>query len=597
MSWAEPFYLLLLLLPVVMLIAVYRREQTSQPSRWKAMQKVAVSGERIRTVNTAQIRPACTISLIAILLGIIALARPLWGEQSNSLHTSAREVMIAFDLSRSMLATDVEPTRFDQTTALTEGLLDALEGERVGLIVFAGTAFVQVPMSPDYQIIREFLPELGPDYMPRGGSDYTAMLNAALEGFGEEADVDRYLVILSDGESTTDGWQDLLDELSDRRIHVLSVGIGTEAGGFLDNGYGGYYKDAEGNVIHSKLQPATLEALANRTDGSYFNVNDVASAVDSLVTEIRTGKEGQFEGEGSAGVLERFQWFLLPAVLLVFAGLLREFHPRPAPRAIRRNFPGNKFSPGAVAVMACYLVAGSVLFEPKAFAHFDSQADFEVQEVFDSNPVDRLRAIVRHLAEFDYDAYDLRLMVEATLKYGIDEKRLGLVPDEGVIRDAIEATHQGEALDNSIANWSFYRERLKVLLERPKEQEEPEQAERPPNALDEEDAPPMVAGQSTQQAATDSFGQGASAKTDAALGDMTAPDDLDIKREAKPPPPKSARMAALRASREGSTDGTDPILSFSRQRLEEVSRRDSPGRLHQLLSETVEQQTQPQEDW
>ncbi len=597
MSWAEPLYLLLLLLPIASLIAVYRMERTSRQSRWLAMQKVAVSGDRVRTVTTAHIRPACTISILAILFGVFALARPLWGEQSGNFHTSAGEVMIAFDLSRSMLATDVEPTRFEQTTALTEGLLDALEGERVGLIVFAGTAFVQVPMSPDYQIIREFLPELGPDYMPQGGSNYTAMLNAALEGFGEGGDVDRYLVVLSDGESTTEGWQDLLEELSARRIHVLSVGVGTETGGFLDNGYGGYYKDAKGNVIHSKLLPATLETLANRTEGIYLNVIDVASAVDSLVSEIRTGKQGRFEGEGSAGVLERFQWFLLPAVLMAFVGLLREFHPRPAPRAIRRNLSGNKLSPSTIAAVSLCMVAGSLLYEKQAFAHFDSQADFEVQEVFDSNPVERLRAIVRHLAEFDYDAYDLRLMVETTIQYGLDEKRLALEPTEGVIRDAIEATHQGEALDTNAANWSFYRERLVVLLEKPEEEEEPKQSERPPNALDEEDAPPMVAGQSTQQAATDSFGQGASAKTDAALGDMTAPDDLDIKREAKPPPPKSVRMASLRARRGDRTGTTDPILSFSRERLEEVSRRDSPGRLHQLLSETSEQQTQAQEDW
>ena len=595
MSWAEPFYLLFLLLPLAILIAVYRTELTTKRPIWKAIHKVAVSGERIRTLTKSDNKPASTFSIIAIGFGVIALARPMWGEQDNNLQTSAREVMIAFDLSRSMLATDVEPTRFEQATALATGLLDALEGERVGLTVFAGTAFVQVPMSPDYQIIREFLPELGPDYMPRGGSDYTAMLNAALEGFGEKDGLDRYLLVLSDGESTTDGWQDLLKELSERRIHVLSVGVGTEAGGFLDNGYGGYYKDAEGNVIHSKLSPATLEALANRTDGSYLNVSDVASAVEALVTEIRSGKKGRFEGEGSAGALERFQWFLFPSILLAFVGLLKEFRPRPAPRAIRRNLPGNKFSPSAVAVISTTLL--SFLYEPRALAHFDSQADFEVQEVFDSNPTERLRSIVRHLAEFDYDAYDLRLMVEATIKYGLDEKRLDLEPDEGVIRDAIEATYQGEALDSKVASWPFYRERLAALLEKSEETTEQEQPERPPNALDEEDAPPMVAGQSTQNAATDSFGQGASAKTDAALGDMTAPDDVNPKREAKAPPPKSVRMAALHASRGDSRDGTDPILSFSRQRLEEVSRRDSPGRLHQLLSDTGTEQTQAQEDW
>src|SRR5690606_28575987 len=156
--------------------------------------------------------------------------------------------------------------------------------------------------------------------------------------------------------------------------------------------------------------------------------------------------------------------------------------------------------------------------------------------------------------------------------------------------DAIDGAHRGEALNTEVADWAFYRERLAMLLEKPESESAAEQEERLLEALDEEDTPPMVAGQSTQQSATDSFGQGASAKTDAALGDLTAPDDIEVKREGKlPPPPKSVRMATLRASRGDRAADSDPILSFSHQRLEEAGRRDSPGRLHQLLSETAEQ--------
>lgn len=502
--------------------------------------------------------------------------------------------MVAMDLSRSMLAIDVEPNRLTFAHELTTQLLDALTGERVGLIVFAGTSFVQVPLSPDYQIIREFLPLLDPEYMPQGGSDYTGMLQAALEGFGERDDADRYLIVLSDGESTTEGWQEKLDALAERRVHVLAVGIGTEAGGFLDNGYGGYYKDQDGGVIQSKLQPATLQALAKRTDGEYLNPADVAQAVTTLVDAVQSGRQGKFEGDVSAGGSERFQWFLLPAIVLALAGLLMEFRLRPTPREIQRRKPGVS----ALAAAVPLVLLASMTPSP-ASAHFDNQAEFEVREVFDSNPTERLRAIVRHLAEFDYDAYDLRLMVEETLKYGLDEQRLGLQPAEGVIRDAIAATEQGEALDSSVADWSFYRARLEALLVQPEaEAEENKADERPPTPLDEEDTPPMVAGQSTQSSATDSFGQGASAKTDASLGDLTPSEDVQAKRgEPKPPPPKSARMAALRASRGDSGGGNDPIMAFSRKRMEEANKRDSPGRLHQLLAETSEQQEPPQQDW
>ncbi len=591
MSWATPLILVLLLLPVAAVFAIRRDGRAGLSQRWAAIRRVAVSGVRLRALAAARLRPGY-ISLAAIAFALIALARPLWGEREDGAFTHAREVMIALDLSRSMLAIDMEPNRLAFAHELTTQLLDALQGERVGLIVFAGTAFVQVPLSPDYQIIREFLPMLEPDYMPQGGSDYTGMLQAALEGFGENDGADRYLLVLSDGESTTDGWQDKLEQLAERQVHVLAVGIGTLAGGFLDDGYGGYYKDKEGEVIQSRLQPSTLKALAKRTQGEYLNPQDAQRVVAALVETVQSGRQGRFEGDVSAGARERFQWFLLPAVLLAFAGLLLEFRSRPTPREIQRR----PTSAPAVATLAVSLAALGALSAPPASAHFDTQADFEVREVFDSNPVERLRAIVRHLATFDYDAYDLRLMVEETIKYGLDEQRLGLVPAEGVIRDAIAATEQGEALDPTVADWSFYRERLAVMLKAPETADTAGSQERPPTPLDEEDAPPMVAGQSTQSTATDSFGQGASAKTDAALGDLTPGEDVEVKRENKPPPPKSARMAALRASRGNGGGGNDPILSFSRKRMEEATKRDSPGRLHQLLADPTEQQ-EPQQDW
>jgi Ca-activated chloride channel family protein len=593
MSWAAPLILWVLLLPVAAAFAIRRDGEAGPSQRWAAIRRVAVSGTRLRAPGAGRLRPGY-ISLAAIALALMALARPLWGEREDGAFTHAREVMIALDLSRSMLAIDVEPNRLAFAHALTTQLLDTLQGERVGLIVFAGTAFVQVPLSPDYQIIREFLPMLAPDYMPQGGSDYTGMLQAALEGFGDSEGVDRYLLVLSDGESTTEGWQDKLNQLATRSVHVLAVGIGTEAGGFLDDGYGGYYKDQAGDIIHSRLQPATLQALAKRTQGEYLNPGEVQQAVAALVGAVQSGRQGRFEGDVSAGARERFQWFLLPAVLLAFVGLWLEFRPRPTPRAIQRR---PKPSP-AVAMLAASLGALGALSAPPASAHFDTQADFEVREVFDSNPVERLRKIVRHLATFDYDAYDLRLMVEETIKYGLDEQRLGLVPAEGVIRDAIAATEQGEALDPTVADWSFYRARLAALLVKPAAEDAAESQERPPTPLDEEDAPPMVAGQSTQSTATDSFGQGASAKTDAALGDLTPSEDVQAKRgNTPPPPPRSARMAALRASRGNGGGNSDPILSFSRKRMEEATKRDSPGRLHQLLTDTPEQQAPPQQDW
>lgn len=596
MSWGSPLLLLALLLPLLGAVAMHRHARRDASARWPAMRRVAVVGERLRARVPERPRPR-VLMLLAIALAIVALAQPRWGEQDQSAFTSAREVMIALDLSRSMLAEDVEPTRLDHAAAITESLLDALKGERVGLIVFAGTAFVQVPLSSDYQIIREFLPDLGPDYMPQGGSDYTGMLKAALEGFGEEPDVDRYLIVLSDGESTTEGWQDLLDTLEKRQIHVIALGLGTEAGGFIRDASGAYLQDSRGGTVHSKLMPSTLQTLARRTHGEYLNASTLEDVGPLLQKTVATGRKGRFGDELGTASRERFQWFLLPAVLLGLLGLFTEFHQRPQPREIHRRKTGATVRSGVpLALAALATLAGG----EQARAHFDADAQFEVREVFDSNPSERLRAIVDHLGRYGYDAYDIRLMVEETIKYGLDEQRTELVPAEGVIRDAIDATYEGERLDKSVANWAFYRARLTEMLKPPAGEDGANKAAQDKaNPLDEEDKPPTVAGQSTQQSANDSFGQGSATKTDASLGDLSPDADSPVAKKNQTPPPKNVRMAALRAAKSGeSRAGPDPILEFSKQRLKDVAERDSPGRLHQLMSESTQaQQTTEQEDW
>ncbi len=392
------------------------------------MQRVAVAGSRLVPATARRLSPAILLTL-AIALAIVALARPRWGEDTQVSFSQTREVMIALDLSRSMWAEDVEPSRIELARKTTEDLLNGLKGESVGLIVFAGTAFVQVPLSPDYQIIREFMPSLDPDYMPQGGSDYQKMLEAALEGFGESNDRDRYLIVLSDGESSTPNWQNRLAELTKRDIHVVGLGIGTDKGGFINDQKGGYLADKNGDAVLSRLQPATLQTLANRTNGKYVNASALKTPDDvrALIKEtVETGRQGRVNNESTNTQIERFQWFLVPAVLLGLASLVREFERRARPQPVRKT---------AIAVLVALSVA------PAVRAHFDGQAGFVVKEVFDSSPSERLRAIADHLGKYGYDAFDLQLMVEATIKYGIDESEPGIRPWRGL--STTRSKHRG----------------------------------------------------------------------------------------------------------------------------------------------------------
>jgi Ca-activated chloride channel homolog len=603
MSWGNPWMLLALVFPVLGSVVLLRKARLRATARWPAMRRVAIAGSSIRPALPVKTGPAL-LAMLAIALALIALARPRWGEHTEESYSQTREVMVALDLSRSMLAEDVSPSRLDHAKQLTEHLLDGLRGESVGLVVFAGTAFVQVPLSPDYQIIREFMPSLDTDYLPRGGSDYAKMLDAALDGFSEAPDRDRYLIVLSDGESSTEGWEQRLGRLAEREIHVVSLGLGTSKGAFVpDLQNGGYLADANGDAVHSKLMPATLQALARRTNGMYVDAGSLTDSDDVkalLAQTVETGRKGRVSNATGSAPVERFQWFLLPAILLGLASLLREFQQRPKPRQVR---PDPKDEAGRSADLPLRLAAAVALFvalslTPAARAHFDSEAEFQVQEVFDSNPSERLRAIAEHLARFGYDAFDLRLMVEASIRYGIDAQRTGTAVREGVIRDAIDAASQGERLDAAIADWSYYHAQLTAMLEPASTAAAEDKSQAPDAVMDEENERPLVTGDSNQQSANDSFGEGASAKTDAALGDLSPEGEPNAQPGKRPKPSAKARAVASRAPRTSSGgEADDPILKLTRQSLDEAARRDSPGRLHQLLAPEESSADPNQFDW
>jgi len=589
MSWGNPLVLLMLALPALAAWLVRRLKHQSKPL-WPAVQRVSIAAERLRPAVPRNVSSGFLI-MGTIALAIIALARPRWGEDTQVSFSQTREVMIALDLSRSMWTEDVGTSRLDLAKQTVEKLLNGLKGESVGLIVFAGTAFVQVPLSPDYQIIREFMPSLDPDYMPQGGSDYQKLLEAALEGFGESRDRDRYLVILSDGESSTRGWQNRLADLAKRDIHVVGIGVGTAKGGFINDQKGGYLADRNGDAILTRLQPATLQTLANRTNGKYVEASTLATpeAVRALIKDtVETGRQGRVNNEATNMQIERFQWVLVPAVLLGLAGLLREFERRARPQSVRRS-----------AMSAAITALITVGIAPQTQAHFDSQAGFEVKEVFDSSPSERLRAIADHMAKFGYDAFDLQLMVEATIKYGVDEKRQGNPPLEGAIHDAMEAARLGEQLDPKRAPWSYYRSQLAAtLLADANDAANGERSKNPHEANDEEDNGPMVIGQNTQHGGSDSYGEGAASKGDAALGDLSADDNfIPPHRDHKPKPPSSVRNATFTHSGGENSDNQDPILAFAKKNLAQVIKQDSPGRLHQMLAEDSGEQKDNEMDW
>jgi Ca-activated chloride channel family protein len=582
MNFANPWMLCTLLLPLGAAWIVRRTRQHSKPL--PAVGRVSISTDnQVHVAAPRKVAPAYLV-MAAVALGLIAIARPQWGEREEVSFSQSREVMIALDLSRSMWTEDMpsQISRLRAAKTMVGELLDNMRAEDAGLIVFAGTSFVQVPKSPDYQIIREFMPILEPNYMPKGGSDYVRMLDSALEGFGEVNDHDRYLIVLSDGGSTAQGWQNRIPELLRRNIHVVGIGFGTEKGGSIPDQKGGQLLDRNKNPIVSALTAETLQTLADRTEGRYvaaMALPDSAAVRKLIQSTVESGRSGRVSSINPEVGVDRFQWLLAPAVLLSLLSLAREFQRHPRPRRVH---------PTTAVLLALLLCLSAV---PRAHARQNAEAGLEVKQAFTGDPAQRVRAIASHMAKFGYDAFDLQLLVEASMKYATDERSHGRLPLQGVMGDAIDAAHVGKGLDPTKAPWDRYEAQILALLTPLPVDVQDKEPDKPQDEDDEEDeqnykAQPLRKAKDKQ--GKDLYGKNTKSRSEFALGDLSG-DENFMPQEPHGPRHRPHKPEQKLASSQIANPSDDPMLTAAHKNMATVVKADSPGRVHQLLAGEAKQ--------
>ena len=335
--WPHAFWLLFV--PLALLVRdLLRRRTTAANGHPKITHAEATRSSLV--IGAAPLRrsgsPRTRILLyLGLAAATAALARPQWGRREEPMFDQAREIIIALDLSRSMSSQDVKPSRLERARLLITSLLERLKGERVGLIVFSGTAFLQSPLSADYEILREFLPVLDPSYLPEGGTDYDALLDTTLSAFGASASADRFLIVLSDGEAQSDTWQKHVGELKTKGIRVLGLGIGTSEGAMIPDGSGAFVKDERGAVVLSKLNSSTLRELADKTDGVYTDASSWVDLAQLIQSTVEQGRRGEFKETSRVRLAERFQWPLAASLAFLLLSFWREFPVHPKPRPIQ----------------------------------------------------------------------------------------------------------------------------------------------------------------------------------------------------------------------------------------------------------------------
>lgn len=618
MSWEHPAFLWFLILPVAGLLWIlFRPDRNSGEPSWPKIQrmKAGLGGLKPAPARAAA-RARPVLIWLALMLIIGALARPQWGETEEQVFERAREVLIALDLSRSMLVDDVAPSRLERSKLMIQSLLDHLEGERVGLIVFAGTAFLQSPLSSDYQVLRGFLSELDPDYLPQGGTDYEAMLKTALNSFGRtEGPADRFLIVLSDGESLDGEWRPQAETLRERSIQVLGLGVGTADGGLVPDGRGGFMKDQTGAVVLSRLNDATLRELTEMTRGAYRPASGWVDLGALIADTVEKGRAGQFLEERSVRRIERFQWFLLPAIVLALLSLWRELPSLPRFRRLQKP-TGHPRRPTA-GTAASWVPVAVVALLTASLTRLPAQSPVAPEP---PSPDLVQAAVTRLIALPAIRADDWSSLALETLAFGQAHRQAGQPVPKGPVQDALEAVELGESMDAAVADWPELRKQLLELLEEPPSQDQEEPPPQPEDQENQEDEE----SEDSQQSPEDSQDSGdqqdqesgnpeQSPESNGEETEPREPGDPEAGKEGEPeeaesesPGQEESPDPPDEADREMQTIGgepsqaelpDDPELAAALQELEQVRNQDSPARLFQILEGEPDKENKTRKDW
>jgi Ca-activated chloride channel family protein len=333
MSFAHPYLLsLLLLVPLLAVAALLASRQ-----KRKQWQEFVADRLRSRLINRATALPrilAFTSLLLAIACMVLGMARLQYQLSKKTESTRGRNLIILLDLSRSMRATDLKPSRLDQAKALIYELLETLPNDRIGVIGFSSAPFLFAPLSIDHGAVRETVVQLDHESIPTGGSDLAAATDLAIQTLKETAQSNNGLLILSDGEEHSPGLMGTLVQIKESGTYVFAVGIGTEDGSFIpDKNYpDGRFRDVNDEVIITRLQAKTLREFAEQSGGRFALAQSASDIPQMVVTAVADLASFELKGREKIQATELYQWCILPSILLLMIAILLGTRWRPLAR-------------------------------------------------------------------------------------------------------------------------------------------------------------------------------------------------------------------------------------------------------------------------
>ena len=316
LRFEDPIYLWLLwLIPLLALVRlfVWRRRK----GKLKKFGDPALVKDLMPDVS--KYRPAVKFWLLnaALAVLIIMLARPQMGAKISHEKRNGIEAIICMDISNSMLAQDVAPSRLDKSKMLVENMVDHFTNDKIGLVVFAGDAFIQLPITSDYVSAKMFLQNIDPSLIQTQGTDIGRAITVAMHSFTKQDKVGRAIIVITDGEDHEGGAEEAAAAAKKQGINVFILGVGSPKGAPIPLGDGNYMKDASGQTVMSALNEQMCREIAKAGSGTYIHVDNTSDAQEQLNDQITKLQKGDTDSVIYSEYNEQFQAFAVLALLIL----------------------------------------------------------------------------------------------------------------------------------------------------------------------------------------------------------------------------------------------------------------------------------------
>jgi len=251
---------------------------------------------------------------------VLALCNLQTGSKLREVQREGADLMVCLDVSNSMLAQDLTPNRLDRAKLALEKMIDGLEGDRLGLIIFAGEAYVQLPITSDYGAAKLFLASIGPKMVPVQGTNIGAAINKAVESFGKDDGKNKAIILITDGENHEIEAVQAAEEAGKNGIMINTIGIGSESGvpiPLIENGVvKGYRKSKDGQTIITKLNSEVLKAIATKGNGVYVQASQSDLGIKAILNKVDDLEKSKIDTKMFTDYEDQFQWFLAMALFL-----------------------------------------------------------------------------------------------------------------------------------------------------------------------------------------------------------------------------------------------------------------------------------------